>query len=130
MKNGNPALWTLASEADRDWRKAQSTFATLYGKSPFYFLLAEVLTGEKEVSAGMKASEVCQASYTLVAEISGMSNDRLVEELRKAILTHKGMDEIRQDYQHYYRESRSILPLLWQLGPDAIFALLPPFKNL
>lgn len=142
LKNRRPDTWVMAREAEREWRKAQATIVTLYGKAPYCHLLIGGLLGSTDPSdvAGMKAGALCMAAFDAVIDALGLRDAELIDRMRRiveakdtAIQDVTGMHEamrmhdVIREYDGKFHPELSILDALLRLGPDAIFPLMGAF---
>lgn len=130
LKNRHPSLWRFSRESAREARKIKSTLATVYGRSPFHYLLAgdfEILPGVTE-SESLPVGRECIRLFRVVEHI-------LLPDAQETLEYLKGLsDSDRMRLKALGEEksaerflSESILDLVFRYGPDAIFPLLPAF---
>lgn len=131
LKNHPASSWTVAPEAIRDTRKLQATLATLYGRTPFYTLLASDLfppeNQAESKEAGLPTAEAtCRGAFRRIEEI--LRIDETVKEYvalpsdKRSRLRAIGAEKALQFQPHL-----SIIDAVATLGRDAIFPLLPAF---
>lgn len=128
LKNHPPDSWRLAAEAPREARKADATIATLYGRTPYYHLIADRVALSPHATPGSPASEICTALFSAVENIICTDSDSLLDSLRQRIdAGDPRLRAVSAETSARAPGALSIIDLLMHLGPDAIFALIPPF---
>ena len=126
LKNRPPESWTLASEAARDYRKIRSTLATIYGRSPFFHLLEDILLPSLSgILPGEGASDLCTQIFRNVTEILNIEDEALLAAIREAMRTKDPRLEGARPLK--MEPCLSIADVLFRYGPDAIFSLIPAF---
>ena len=129
LKNRPPESWRMARECNRETVRYASTLATLYGRQPYFHLLADTLKPEAEV--GDAAGEVCTLCHREICKIILPAGQNLTSDLRKALEADGDRIKTLSDhFSSHFNPDLSIIDVLMRLGPDAIFALLPAFKTL
>lgn len=128
LKNRNADEWLLAGEAPREWSKALSTLATLYGRSPFHAEISAIMRS-MQICPGAPASRLCLKSFECVKSFLGLAEPSLLESyLSLPESARKSVAAVKIEMESALNPDLSILDALFRLGPDAIFPLLPPLK--
>lgn len=128
LKNRHPDSWRMAGEAGRDLRKIHSTLNTLYGRTPYYFLLEDSLNAEG--APGDRAKDVCTRAYKRIKAILGLDDPGLVKDIGREL--ERGSETLLALYNEKakaFSPALSIIDTIVRIGPDAIFALLPTYKT-
>ena len=127
LKNHPSDTWRIAAEGPREIRKMKSTIATIYGRTPYYRFVHDLLLPET-VSPGEPAREVCTQAFHRVCDILHCGDEALLFQIKERMREEDHtLREVCSDIQRRFNDSLSILDALMKLGPDAIFALLPSF---
>ena len=123
LKNRAPETWRLAPEAARESRKMLHTLETLYGRSPYFHLLADEVVGSVDnYLPGMSAEEVCQGAFKRVCAVLGLDDDNLLASLS----VHGAEPRFRQIRAALYvgvSPELSILDPLFRLVPSTLLIL-------
>ena len=126
LKNYPSASWRLAAQAPREAGKAAATLATVYGRRPFFQPLADAFSIPAEEGASCR--DVCLLAFSNIENILGLDDPALLTNINEKLETgDKTLRQIRTEFATCFKPELSIIDLLASLGPDAIFALLPPF---
>lgn len=129
LKNRPSESWRMARECNLETARYASTLATLYGRQPYFHLLADTLQPEAEV--GDAAKEVCTVCHQKICEIILPTGKNLISDFRKALeADYDRIKTVSDHFGHHFNPDLSITDALMRLGPDAIFALLSAFKTL
>ena len=126
LKNHRPESWEMARESIRESARYASTLTTLYGRSPYYHLLATAFI--PEIHLPNKACDVCSDSFRRVKEILLPDEEALLESLKEALIQkNQRIRSLRERLESQINFQLSIVDALVNMGPDAIFPLLPAF---
>ena len=129
LKNRDSGSWRFAKEIIRKRDSMLSTLATLYGKAPYFSLLADSLRlNTSDFGDDARVSVACRNVFREAVNILRLDDSQLLEMLKdkvenKDIVIRK----IREELEDRCDLSLSILDPLMRLGPDTIFVLIPAF---
>lgn len=130
LKNRPPHTWTMAREARRENRKIAATLATIYGREPYFHLIADQLppVAESCEPEGLKASEVCREAFGRIERLLGLADEGLLASLREGMAAGDAiLREAGSRHGMLMEPGMSIVDGIVRLGPDAIFGLIPSF---
>lgn len=124
LKNRHPLSWIFAPEAGPASRKIYSTLATLYGSTPFFHPLKDVLLPAPE--AGKPASNFNRKAFEAMASVLSLDDPCLLSSLRDC--RSASIADIIASAPEPPSDC-SLLTSLFRYGPDAIFILIKPFYS-
>lgn len=130
LKNRPPVSWTLSSECMTAVTKIDHTVSTLLGNKPYFpfiFPLLSLKTAFCNIQTG-NTYDLCCFIDKETKKVLGLNDMQLVETVRQKI--EEGPEALRykcSSLRRNFDSEVSFLESIMRYGPEAIFALIPPF---